>query len=134
VAFQGAFAQFGPGKFNDLYKNMILPAGNDRLFFAGEALSLRHAWVEGALDSAWRAVADFCWGNQLSKQYESLVQEWGMDGELAASPQRLESGSKVPTNLPSNAPATGKPPTPEITIEQILAQSPFFLHLAANSL
>lgn len=50
----GAFAFFGPGKFEDVYDSLAVPAGN--LYFAGEALSTRHAWVVGALDSAWVAV------------------------------------------------------------------------------
>ena len=52
----GAFGFFGPGDFEDLYTSMTYPAAGGRLHFAGEALSTRHAWVEGALDSAWRAV------------------------------------------------------------------------------
>jgi len=34
-------------------------AAKGRLHFAGEALSVRHAWVVGALDSAWRAVHEY---------------------------------------------------------------------------
>ncbi|KIK56250.1 hypothetical protein GYMLUDRAFT_1016410 [Collybiopsis luxurians FD-317 M1] len=53
----GAFALFGPGKFSTLYTSLTLPVGRKgRLNFAGEALSIRHAWVEGALESSWRAV------------------------------------------------------------------------------
>ena len=51
----GAFAFFGPGNFGNAYTSLTLPAADGRLHFAGEAISVRHAWVEGALDSAWRA-------------------------------------------------------------------------------
>src|ERR1700761_1965300 len=54
----GAFAFFGPGKFESLFRSLNGPAADGLLHFAGEAQSVRHAWVEGALDSAWRAVAE----------------------------------------------------------------------------
>ena len=53
---KGAFARFGPGKFSSLYTSLSTPAANGLLHFAGEALSIRHGYVEGALHSAWRAV------------------------------------------------------------------------------
>ncbi|KZV71074.1 hypothetical protein PENSPDRAFT_684941 [Peniophora sp. CONT] len=62
----GAFAVFGPGDFEYLYTSLTNPAAGGRLHFAGEALSTRHGWVEGALDSAWRAV------------FTLLVQESGL--------------------------------------------------------
>ncbi|KAG0704662.1 hypothetical protein DFH29DRAFT_848626 [Suillus ampliporus] len=55
----GAFAFFGPGDFQDLYTSLTVPNANKRLHFAGEAISTRHAWVVGALDSAWRAVYEY---------------------------------------------------------------------------
>jgi len=39
----GAFAFFGPGDFGDMYTALSRPAANNRLHFAGEALSVRHA-------------------------------------------------------------------------------------------
>lgn len=35
---------------------MTKPAAKGSLHFAGEATSTHHAWIVGALDSAWRAV------------------------------------------------------------------------------
>ncbi|KIJ70595.1 hypothetical protein HYDPIDRAFT_164579 [Hydnomerulius pinastri MD-312] len=55
----GAFAFFGPGDFQDLYTSLTAPAADNRFHFAGEAMSTRHAWVVGALDSAWRAVYEY---------------------------------------------------------------------------
>ncbi|KAG2151137.1 uncharacterized protein EDB93DRAFT_295054 [Suillus bovinus] len=55
----GAFAQFGPGDFQDLYTSLSAPNHNKRFHFAGEVISTRHAWVVGALDSAWRAVYEY---------------------------------------------------------------------------
>jgi len=40
---EGAFAFFGPGNFQDMYTSLGRPAANDKLHFAGEALSVRHA-------------------------------------------------------------------------------------------
>ncbi|CAA7261987.1 unnamed protein product [Cyclocybe aegerita] len=67
----GAFAFFGPGNFDDMYTSLNRPAANGKLHFAGEALSVRHAWVVGALDSAWRAVYSY-----LSATYPSKLDEF----------------------------------------------------------
>ncbi|KAG5638419.1 hypothetical protein H0H81_012750 [Sphagnurus paluster] len=53
----GAFCQFGPGQFKGTYPYMTQPASKQqRLFFAGDATSTLHGWVEGALESGWRSV------------------------------------------------------------------------------
>lgn len=39
----GAFAFFGPGDYQDLYTSLNRPAADNKLHFAGEALSVRHA-------------------------------------------------------------------------------------------
>ena len=39
----GAFAFFGPGQFGDLYTALSRPAADNKLHFAGDALSIRHA-------------------------------------------------------------------------------------------
>ncbi|KAF8475407.1 amine oxidase [Gautieria morchelliformis] len=52
----GAWAAFGPGQFNTLYPEVTKPAAHGLLHFAGEATSVNHAWVAGALDSAYRCV------------------------------------------------------------------------------
>ncbi|KAI0338506.1 amine oxidase [Trametopsis cervina] len=88
---RGAFALFGPGQFgqseqgNSLFASMKSPAGrNGRLHIAGEATSAHHAWVLGALNSAWRAVYNAL--GQLepeerdSKRAE-MVKEWGVPDE-----------------------------------------------------
>lgn len=66
---RGAFALFGPGQFGStelsgevkgfsMFASLKAPAAGGRLHFAGEATSIHHAWVVGALNSAWRAVFD----------------------------------------------------------------------------
>jgi monoamine oxidase len=50
----GAFAWFMPGQHSSLYRYVIAPEG--RIHFAGEHASLTHTWMQGALESALRAV------------------------------------------------------------------------------
>lgn len=52
----GTFALFGPGQFMSTYDALTRPELNGRLHFAGEASSVHHAWIAGALASAYRAV------------------------------------------------------------------------------
>ncbi|KAF9645107.1 amine oxidase [Thelephora ganbajun] len=75
----GAFAFFGPGVYDstDIYSEMLLPAANGKLFFAGEATSACHAWVAGALDSAWRAVDQYLSLNQPDSVRQTFWDLWG---------------------------------------------------------
>jgi monoamine oxidase len=52
----GAFAWFMPGQHSSLHRYLIAPA--DRIYFAGEHASLTHTWMQGALESALRAVRE----------------------------------------------------------------------------
>ena len=52
----GAFAWFMPGQHTALYRHVIAPEG--RIHFAGEHASLTHTWIQGALESALRAVQE----------------------------------------------------------------------------
>ncbi len=52
----GAFAWFMPGQHTALHRHIIAPEG--RIFFAGEHTSLTHTWMQGALESALRAVRE----------------------------------------------------------------------------
>jgi monoamine oxidase len=49
----GEAAVFAPGQITELHPYIPGPEGN--IFFAGEHTSLKHAWIEGALESAIRA-------------------------------------------------------------------------------
>ncbi|CAE6420362.1 unnamed protein product [Rhizoctonia solani] len=53
----GPFALFSPAQFTHLYPEVTKPAFG-RLHFAGEATSVHHAWVVGALYSAFRCVVE----------------------------------------------------------------------------
>jgi monoamine oxidase len=50
----GAFAFYEPGQFTRMHKHVIQPEG--RIYFAGEHCSHSHSWMEGALESAEKAV------------------------------------------------------------------------------
>ncbi|TFK66664.1 FAD/NAD(P)-binding domain-containing protein [Pluteus cervinus] len=52
----GAYASFGPGQFEYICRYLTIPAAKGRLYFAGEVVSARHAWVVGALTASWRAI------------------------------------------------------------------------------
>ena len=51
IVFSGAFSFFGPGVYEngDVYSEIIQPAANGKLFFAGEAASACHAYVDSLL-------------------------------------------------------------------------------------
>ncbi len=49
----GEAAVFSPGQITQLHPHTATPEGN--VFFAGEHTSLKHAWIEGAVESAIRA-------------------------------------------------------------------------------
>lgn len=82
----GAFAFFGPGKFGSLYTSLTKTAANGRLHFASEALSVRHAWVEGALDSAWRAVHGLLLQPGFQSYQTKFFENWGLNPEWFGAP------------------------------------------------
>ncbi|KAJ7786179.1 hypothetical protein B0H16DRAFT_1295633 [Mycena metata] len=100
----GAFAFFGPGKFKNLYTALTTPAGGNAFHFAGEAISVRHAWVEGALDSAWRAVAELlvCSGADIAT-LQKFTDNWGVNLEW------VKSSALTRTAPTKSFPATGLP-------------------------
>ncbi|KAG1879144.1 hypothetical protein F4604DRAFT_1880092 [Suillus subluteus] len=79
----GAFAFFGPGDFQNLYTSLTVPNANKRLHFAGEAISIRHSWVVGALDSAWRAVYEYLLTSGQHEKIQKFFDLWGQNEEWA---------------------------------------------------
>ena len=55
----GAFALFGPGQFKNVYPAFQDLFCNDKFAMCGEALSAHHAWISGALDSAYVTMCAF---------------------------------------------------------------------------
>jgi monoamine oxidase len=82
---QGAFALFAAGQFNSLFNDAIAPAMKDRLHFAGEATSVHHAWVVGALNSAYRTVVEILMtlpDGEREVYLEKLATSWGEVDEI----------------------------------------------------
>ncbi|EJD42298.1 hypothetical protein AURDEDRAFT_89618 [Auricularia subglabra TFB-10046 SS5] len=79
----GAFALLGPGQFANLYPEVTRPA-HGRLHFAGEATSVHHAWLVGALNSAYRAVKEILlqYDDEDHSLIKKLEKEWGRIDEI----------------------------------------------------
>lgn len=90
---KGAFANFGPGKFKNVYASLNCPAASGHLHFAGEAISVRHGWVEGALDSAWRAVCEMLMLDPKLRRYlPKFFENWGTNPEWIKGTGSYEEG------------------------------------------
>ena len=82
---RGAFALFGPGQFGtpkdktSLFASIKAPAAGGRFHIAGEATSVHHAWVLGALNSAWRAVFNAL--ISMPDKRKELIEKWGIPDE-----------------------------------------------------
>ncbi|CAH0057797.1 unnamed protein product [Clonostachys solani] len=78
----GAFALFGPGQFSNLYPYLSRPTADSKFHFVGEAASVHHAWIVGALDSAYSAVYKFLYRFKLYHHIAILQRRWGDVEEL----------------------------------------------------
>lgn len=78
----GAFALFGPGQFSNLYPYLARPTADGKLHFVGEATSAHHAWLVGALDSAYRAVHHFLQRFNRHEGLRRLENIWDTPAEL----------------------------------------------------
>ncbi|KAF8178492.1 hypothetical protein BJ912DRAFT_1024006 [Pholiota molesta] len=82
---RGAFALFGPGQFghpgeqHSMFTSLKAPAANGRFHIAGEATSVHHGWVLGALNSAWRAVYNVLDGHP--ELQDLMIAMWGIPDE-----------------------------------------------------
>ena len=68
----GAFALFGPGQFKNVYPHFLELFCNDKFAMCGEALSAHHAWITGALDSAYIRMCQFLIAHGRSGDFEKL--------------------------------------------------------------
>ncbi|KAG1817556.1 uncharacterized protein BJ212DRAFT_1299104 [Suillus subaureus] len=63
------------------------------LHFAGKAINVQHAWVEGALDSAWRAIHEMLNFPTFKSYRDRFFKNWGVN------PEWITQGAlKAPTN------------------------------------
>ncbi|KAF6811931.1 L-amino acid oxidase [Colletotrichum musicola] len=72
----GAFAIFGPGQYSSTMPWLMRPAADGHMHFAGEALSSGHAWIIGALNSAWRTVFEILNTEGMAEKKDQFVEQW----------------------------------------------------------
>ncbi|KAF5512397.1 putative bifunctional amine oxidase [Colletotrichum aenigma] len=78
----GAFAIFGPGQFSSVLPWLMMPAANGHMHFAGEALSSGHAWIIGAVNSAWRTVYEILSTEGLEDKKKEFIEKWNIIDEV----------------------------------------------------
>jgi monoamine oxidase len=78
----GGFALFSPDQFSTMMPALLRPAQNGKLHFAGEALSSGHAWIIGAVNSAYRTVAEVLAVEKMDDKIADLVDMWGLVDEI----------------------------------------------------
>jgi len=64
---RGAFAESLPGQKQLFAYEMLKPEFNQKIFFAGEHLSTKHGWMQGALHTGMDAA------NQLANSFHSQL-------------------------------------------------------------
>ncbi|KZV60672.1 FAD/NAD(P)-binding domain-containing protein [Peniophora sp. CONT] len=127
----GAFAFFGPGKFKSLYQSLTTPAAQNHLHFAGEALSTRHAWVEGALDSAWRAVFSMLFNEPTYQKYLGVFfARWGYNEEWI---EPILTTQKPPVGR-GGGETDGSVEEDELDVPAMLKRSLLVHHIVASSM
>ncbi|KAI9753801.1 MAG: ssDNA endodeoxyribonuclease [Chaenotheca gracillima] len=84
----GAFAFFGPSQFKEVWPDITTPSADGKLLFIGEAASVHHAWVVGALESALRGVYQFLF------RYATVYREFNQAKEF------MEQNTEAPFDLP----------------------------------
>ncbi|KAF9875231.1 l-amino acid oxidase [Colletotrichum karsti] len=78
----GAFAIFGPGQFSSVLPWLMMPAADGHMHFAGEALSSGHAWIIGAVNSAWRSVFEILSTEGLEDKKKEFIEKWNVIDEV----------------------------------------------------
>ncbi|KAK1580061.1 L-amino acid oxidase [Colletotrichum navitas] len=78
----GAFAIFGPGQFSSTLPWLMRPAADGHMHFGGEALSSGHAWIIGAVNSAWRTVFEILDTEGLEDKKKQFIDQWDVIDEV----------------------------------------------------
>ena len=73
----GAFPEFAPGQFAGLMPVLMTPSAGGRMHFGGDALSAGHAWIVGALNSAYRCVREILVVEGRNDLVGELERLWG---------------------------------------------------------
>ena len=85
----GAFALFGPGQFKNLYPAFFQPYCNGKFNICGEATSAHHAWISGALDSAYTTVMTWLCYNNMQAEMATLKAS-NLGGGVDAHPAEVD--------------------------------------------
>lgn len=86
----GAYALFGPGQFKNVYPKFYPLFCMDQLALCGEALSSHHAWISGALDSAYVKTYQFLVANGLEEERRKLDEALFGGGEGGGQPEEMD--------------------------------------------
>jgi monoamine oxidase len=78
----GGYALFGPGQFSNVLPPLLRPNCHGRLHTAGEATSSGHAWIVGAMNSAYRTVMEVLAVENRPDLMEDVIQMWGVVDEV----------------------------------------------------
>ena len=78
----GAFPLFGPGQFNTLYPDLIKAEVNGTMHFGGDAASVHHGWIKGALNAGYRTVMEILMKHNGGQKVLELEEKWGRVEEL----------------------------------------------------
>jgi len=85
----GAFALFGPGQFENIYKASFTDwLCNGKLLICGEALSVHHAWISGAIDSAYIKTMQFTL-SKLGMRWAVKLKDSNLGGGKGRNPAEL---------------------------------------------
>ncbi|EFA76998.1 hypothetical protein PPL_09750 [Heterostelium album PN500] len=80
----GSFAGFSPCQFSKYFADITKSEVNGTLHFSGEATSVHHAWIIGALNSAYRAVDQILTTEGWHNLRQKLRDNWGTIDEFAS--------------------------------------------------
>lgn len=78
----GAFAIFSPDQFSNVMPALMTPAENGHVHWGGEGLSSGHAWIIGAVNSAYRCVVEILRTEGREDLIAELVEMWGVIDEV----------------------------------------------------
>eukprot|EP00475_Leptophrys_vorax_P035814 TRINITY_DN5953_c0_g1_i2.p1 TRINITY_DN5953_c0_g1~~TRINITY_DN5953_c0_g1_i2.p1 ORF type:complete len:867 (-),score=210.06 TRINITY_DN5953_c0_g1_i2:68-2668(-) len=104
----GAFALFGPGQFMSLYDDLLIPEMNGRLHFSGEAVSLNHGWIVGALDASYRCVEEIVRYSGNKDEWARKLADWS-DGNVQRDDSEVENKQDEDSKLYTTSMATAVP-------------------------
>eukprot|EP01133_Synstelium_polycarpum_P001203 gene1203-1388_t len=79
----GSFAGFAPSQFATYFADLTKSEVNGTLHFAGEATSVHHAWIVGALNSAYRSVDKILATEGWTDLRQQLIANWGTVDEYS---------------------------------------------------